>query len=54
METSSINPSVLGEKAEITRPEIVQVIFRHNDKFLKDKSLEIKLYEIRRKIEKDS
>ena len=48
-----INPSVLGEKAEITRPEIVQVIFRSNDKFLKDKSLEIKLYETRRKIEKE-
>ena len=47
-----INPSVLGEKAEITRPEIAQLIFRHNDKFLKDKSLEIKLYETRRKIEK--
>ena len=48
-----INTSVLGEKAEITRPEIVQVIFRHNDKLLKDKLLEIKLYETRRKIEKE-
>ena len=27
-----INPSVLGEKAEITRPEIAQVLFKHNDK----------------------
>ncbi len=48
-----INTSLLGVKAEITRPEIVQVIFRHNNKFLKDKLLEIKLYEIRRKIEKE-
>ncbi len=48
-----INTSVLGKKAEITRPEIVQIIFKHNDKLLKDKSLEIKLYETRRKIEKE-
>ena len=27
-----VNPSVLGEKAENTRPEITQVLFKHNDK----------------------
>ena len=27
-----VNPKVLGEKAEITRPEIAQVLFKHNDK----------------------
>ena len=29
-----VNPSVLGEKAEITRPEIAQVLFTQNDKTL--------------------
>ena len=27
-----VNPSVLGEKAEFNRPEITQVLFKHNDK----------------------
>ena len=26
-----VNPKVLGEKAELTRPEIAQVLFNHND-----------------------
>jgi glutamate synthase (NADPH/NADH) large chain len=47
-----INTSVLGPKAEITRPEIVQVIFKSNNKSLNNNSLERKLYETRRKIEK--
>ena len=47
-----INTSVLGPKAELTRPEIVQVIFKSNDKSLNSKFLERKLYETRRKIEK--
>ncbi len=47
-----VNSSVLGEKAEITRPEITQVLFVQNDKSIIGKKLEIKLYETRRKIEK--
>ncbi len=49
-----VNPSVLGEKAEMTRPEIAQVLFTHNDKQIKGKNLERNLYETRRKIEKES
>ena len=48
-----INTSVLGEKAEQTRPEITQVLFACNDNNLKGKPLEVKLYETRRKIEKE-
>ena len=48
-----INTKVLGEKANSNRPEITQVLFKHNDKKLIDKKLEIKLYEIRRKVEKE-
>ncbi len=47
-----INTSVLGHKAELTRPEIAQVIFKSKDKNLKDKDLERQLYLIRRTIEK--
>ena len=47
-----VDPKVLGEKAELTRPEITQVLFRSNQKNLNVKNLEIKLYETRRKIEK--
>jgi len=46
-----VNPKVLGEKANLTRPEIAQVLFKHNDKNLTGKTLERKLYESRRKIE---
>jgi len=49
-----INTRVLGEKANSNRPEITQVLFKHNDKNLVDKDLERKLYEIRRKIEKEA
>ena len=49
-----VNTKVLGEKANSTRPEIAQVIFRHNDKNLSGKKLEVKLYESRRKIEKEA
>ena len=38
-----VNPKVLGEKAEITRPEIAQVLFKHNDKSKIGKDLEVKL-----------
>ena len=43
---------MLGETAESNRPEITQVLFKHNTKEEKGKKLEIKLYEARRKIEK--
>jgi len=46
-----VNTTVLGEKAEQTRPEIAQVLFKYNDKNIIGKKLEIKLYESRRKIE---
>jgi len=46
-----VNTAVLGEKAEQTRPEITQVLFKYNDKNVTGKKLEIKLYESRRKIE---
>ena len=49
-----VNPKVLGEKANQTRPEITQVLFKHNDKKLIGKNLERKLYESRRKIEKEA
>ncbi len=48
-----INTSVLGAKAEITRPEITQVLFTPKDKLLNEKLLERKLYETRRKIERE-
>ena len=47
-----VNPLVLGEKAEQTRPEITQILFKTNDENLTEKPLERKLYEVRRKIEK--
>ena len=40
-----VNPSVLGEKAELTRPEITQVLFTSNDKSINGKALERILYE---------
>ena len=49
-----VNPKVLGEKANFTRPEITQVLFKHNDKDLVGKDLERKIYESRRKIEKEA
>ena len=49
-----VNPKVLGDKAESTRPEITQVLFKHNDKKISNKNLEIKIYETRRKIEKEA
>jgi len=49
-----VNTKVLGKKAEETRPEITQVLFKHNNKDLIDKNLERKLYESRRKIENEA
>jgi len=49
-----VDPSVLGEKAEQTRPEITQVLFTYNEKKVVNKSLEQKLYETRRVIEKEA
>ncbi|MDB2341490.1 glutamate synthase large subunit [Candidatus Pelagibacter sp.] len=46
-----VNPKVLGEKANLTRPEITQVLFKYNEKNFTGKELERKLYETRRKIE---
>jgi len=48
-----INTSVLGTKAELTRPEITQILFAPKDKSIDEKALERKLYETRRKIEKE-
>ena len=49
-----VNSKVLGLKADQTRPEITQVLFKHNDFNLNENSLEKKLYESRRKIEKEA
>ena len=49
-----VNASVLGEKAEQTRPEITQVLFTYNDKKVINKFLEQKLYETRRIIEREA
>ena len=49
-----VNPKVLGEKAELTRPEIAQVLFKYSNKKIVGKKLEVKLYEARRKIEKEA
>ncbi len=48
-----INTSVLGKKAELTRPEITQILFAPKDKLVDGKALERKLYETRRKIENE-
>ncbi len=47
-----INTSLLGVKAEFTRPEIVQIIFKSKKKNLNNKELERDLYIIRKRIEK--
>jgi len=49
-----VNTKVLGDKANLTRPEITQVLFKNNDKNITGKKLERKLYESRRKIEKEA
>ena len=49
-----VNTTVLGMKAENNRPEIVQVIFKSNNKNLKDDELERELFVVRKKIEKQS
>ena len=49
-----VNPKVLGMKAESNRPEIVQVIFKSNNKNLKNDELERDLFIVRKKIEKES
>ncbi|MDC3024895.1 glutamate synthase large subunit [Candidatus Pelagibacter sp.] len=46
-----VNPKILGEKAFRTMPEIIQVLFKSNDKDLLDKNLERKIYETRKRIE---
>ncbi len=46
-----INPKVLGETAELSRPEIAQVIFKKNEN-LEANDLERNLFETRKKIEK--
>jgi len=46
-----VNPKVLGEKALLTMPEIIQVLFKSNDTNLTDRNLERKIYEVRKKIE---
>jgi len=48
-----INTNVLGAKAELTRPEIIQVLFTSKDKSINQKVLERKLYETRKKIENE-
>jgi len=49
-----VNPKVLGSKAESNRPEIVQVIFKSNNKSLKNDELERDLFIVRKKIEKET
>jgi len=49
-----VNTRVLGIKAESNRPEIVQVIFKCNNKNLKGDDLERDLFVVRKKIEKQS
>ena len=49
-----VNTRILGIKAESNRPEIVQVIFKSNNKHLLDDDLERDLFVIRKKIEKQS
>ena len=49
-----VNTKVLGEKAELNRPEIVQIIFKQNNLHIKDDELERDLFVIRKKIEKQS
>jgi glutamate synthase (NADPH/NADH) large chain len=49
-----INTAVLGVKAENNRPEIIQVIFKSNNKNLTGDDLERDLFVIRKKIEKQS
>jgi len=49
-----VNTKALGVKAESTRPEIVQVIFKSNNKDLKNEDLERDLFVIRKKIEKQA
>ena len=49
-----VNTKVLGVKAEINRPEIVQIIFKSNKKNFKGDDLERDLYIVRKNIEKQS
>ena len=42
------------KKQKLARPEIAQVLFKHNDKSKIGKDLEVKLYEARRIIEKEA
>jgi len=49
-----VNTKVLGAKAENNRPEIVQIIFKSNDKSLESDDLERDLYVVRKKIEKQA
>ena len=49
-----VNTKVLGAKAENNRPEIVQIIFKSNNKVLKEDELERELFVIRKRIEKQA
>ena len=49
-----VNTKVLGIKAESNRPEIVQVIFKSNNKNLKSDNLERDLFVVRKKIEQQT
>ena len=49
-----VNTKVLGSRAEFTRPEIAQVIFKPNNYKLINKELERELYTVRKRIEKQS
>ena len=44
-----VNPKVLGEKANLTRPEIAQVLFKHNDIKFKRKRIRKKTLRIKKK-----
>ena len=49
-----VNTKALGIKAESSRPEIVQVIFKTNQKNIKNEELERDLFIVRKKIEKQA
>jgi glutamate synthase (NADPH) large chain len=48
-----VNPKVLGKTADLSRPEIAQVLFKKNEK-LETNDLERELFVVRKKIEKMS
>ena len=52
MEASTSKYKSLGEKANSNRPEITQVLFKHNNKSLIDKDLERNSMRLEEKLKK--